>query len=503
MALTKRQRLKLRNDGTVDTAFTVERDMIEYADIATDYETRVANMKPSPTAVERVEDRSICGKVFDLNPDENGGKRLRRLVTGIAPVHFADKEDGGRMKEIDPRWVETDTHFVVRRAAYTLRVEKARGIGYRFAIDGEHTTRNLLRIGSTPARDFLNTTPVIVENRLYWREVVTGVDIYLEARADGGEFFKVIKTKTAPRRFRWRITRPLISNKIQFSAWHGAQDNMFRDHPDREFRREIEVFTEEYNRVETDRVRYEEVEGINPRSATRHGENRELTWEDGESDWQYPLNIDQPDVDVSITADGDDGFYYDPEPGSGSEAWNNNNGTGLYTIGHVDSGNYLYHPGYRFVSLSIDNGATVPAATLEVEGRHSLTGTPQFNVNAQDADDADAWATGSNPKDQTTTPESDVVMTFNATDTRQSADVAAQVEHVVGRAGWASGNAIRFGLVVANTTGTHSILAKDYNTSGYGDPASLTVTWEAGASGSSDLERGIGRGVMRGVGRGT
>jgi len=111
-----------------------------------------------------------------------------------------------------------------------------------------------------------------------------------------------------------------------------------------------------------------------------------------------------------------------------------------------------YNAGIRFPSVTVPQGATITSATITLHAER-FSGTIT-NVHAiqkgDDVDDAAAWSSTSRPSQITPTTASGVdwdptAWTSNAAYVLPA--ITDIVQEIVSRAGWASGNAMRFAIL--------------------------------------------------------
>lgn len=107
----------------------------------------------------------------------------------------------------------------------------------------------------------------------------------------------------------------------------------------------------------------------------------------------------------------------------------------------------------RFTNVTIPAGSTVTAATYSVYVYTTSNDSPDVDVFADDADNSAQPTTTAS--DLTNRTETTAKVTWTATNIgtgwKSPGDVAAVVQEVIDRAGWASGNAITI-LLDARTT---------------------------------------------------
>ncbi len=190
-------------------------------------------------------------------------------------------------------------------------------------------------------------------------------------------------------------------------------------------------------------------------------------------------------VSIPITADADDGF----DTGS---AWkihiNNYGGSDGFTIQDAAA---VQQGGVRFLSVGIPNGATINSATITLTARSSLTSFTSLTAYGDDVDSAAAWGASSRPTSGFTDTTSGTAQTTMPASGTFTLECAVPVQEIVDRAGWSSGNNMRFRLfpiagyaggTIFDLDGSHSseaVLDIDYTVGGGG---SFQAAWAIGAN---------------------
>lgn len=123
-----------------------------------------------------------------------------------------------------------------------------------------------------------------------------------------------------------------------------------------------------------------------------------------------------------------------------------------------NDGTYNYNNGYRFTNITIPSGATINSAKLTLYNYTNLarTGTTcKVKIYGVDVDDFGGFSSGATtvPSGVTrTTAETSWTLDGWGTGTidvgYDTPDIAAQIQEIIDRAGWASGNDI--GVVLIN-----------------------------------------------------
>jgi len=446
--------------------------------------------------VEKSDQRTLTTKVFQREP----GKF--RSVTGIGPSHIPDDVAAWKRGEA-VTWLDIDTSFVTdntgklgtARTFYDLKVLDD-GIGYIYnsKINGFISVR-LVEIEGKAVSSV--PVPRITPNKIFWDDVAPQLTMHLRVAPTGLDIFKRITGDQAPRSYTWEIEEtdpPILALKTITAGWDNADGN----EPTREGTgfgnriRELEMIHAQ-SAFETPSPgirRYRVTETWTGRTVTREkGEAEKKIFHD---DCVYPVLIDQ-DVTESIVADNDDGSQ---AVGAGGNWQPTVPSLYRHMISNYASGLENYN-GYRFQTVAIPQGATIDAATLTCKkingGNAPFSGTMAGN----DVDSAPAWANAAGPADMSaTTATSTFSVPSGGNGTVITTDVITQIQEIVNRAGFASGNNIALGLTVLPAAGKYAyiydytfgsqyaVLTVDYTVGGATRPVKMASTWRGYAGGS-------------------
>lgn len=440
---------------------------------------RAAEIGRAVTATEIVAQRTMRSKLFDL------GDGVRHLSTRLAPAHF--RADPANTAE---PWGEVDTdiqdlgggQWGVRDTFYEVTFDSTPGYSYR-SKRGPDVRCRLFRVGNA-APNLANVVVEVDGDRLWWRNVAPGLDMYALCRPGYVEIFKVLADASAPRSYTWTVQEIIDDTdgrpaqfRRQTAGTDAAKDRLeittdvtARPNPApgrREFR---------YRETWTGRV-----------SRIVDRQTRQRAWF---NDPVYPVLVDTA-ITENIVAGGDDG--HQSVFGWSSGFPTHELGQYIWAFGH-------YHPGHRFQTVAIDNAATITAATITVNVV-TVGGNPGTGIiYGDDVDDAAAWS-GSTAVTGITKTTASKSVSVGATGF-YAADVASIVQEIVNRGGWASGNDMRFGWI-SNVPGTgYYADFEDYTNAGT-DEAQLDVTFTAGGgSGQPTAKRFGGVPFMGGHGAG-
>lgn len=154
-----------------------------------------------------------------------------------------------------------------------------------------------------------------------------------------------------------------------------------------------------------------------------------------------------------------------------------------FTVGNKIAGND-YNGGVRFENITIPNSATISSATLRL-GYESNVSTQNITVYGDAVDSAAAWSNTSRPSSGFTNTTASASTTSPTAGPTFDITITSIVQELVNRAGWASGNNMRFAIFhdAAASYGAR-ILFEDVDV-GTGDTLQrpeLIVTYSAGGA---------------------
>lgn len=393
---------------------------------------RAAAAAPAQPPVELIEQRTVCSKVFQLD------RRRRHLSQSVVPVHY---EAGDGLAEIDTAFVtESDGTIAMRRAPYEAVVLEG-VVGWRhISRRGGWMQMELLAIDGEPVT---GPSPRVVDDQVFWDQVIPGVDLKLVAYPGGSEMFKRLD---GPRELEWLVTQsPDFAGRLNetLTGWDRRGDR-------------LEIITSRDGDVFRERWTGRVSRVVDP--VTRRKE------------WVFPDQPGRVVVDASISEDivanADDGFSL-----SNNNTWRSAAETNWYW-GAFNGSTNLSNAALRWQTLAIPAGASIDAATLTVNITIDSS-APPARIYGNDVDDAPVWSNSNLPRLATRTT---AYRQWSPTATGvQSTDVLGPVAEVLGRAGWTSGNDLALMILPYGATAGYGA-AEDYGAAGT-DPAQLDVTF--------------------------
>lgn len=192
--------------------------------------------------------------------------------------------------------------------------------------------------------------------------------------------------------------------------------------------------------------------------------------------------VDPAITQESVVANSDDCY----EDGGAS---NNLDGYAGRDYAGAAFGNF-YNAGLRFQSIPIPADATgMNSATLQVF-REGFGGAPSITIFADADDNAGTWAAGTGAERPNgsgvvrTTASTNWNSAFGSNGTYVTTpSIAAVVDEVIQRAGWAENNAIRFPVIAITTTGTNFITWNDFSNNSTTEEALFDADYIAAGGG--------------------
>lgn len=137
--------------------------------------------------------------------------------------------------------------------------------------------------------------------------------------------------------------------------------------------------------------------------------------------------------------------------------------------------------GLLFDNITIDQGDTINTASITFPVSGGANDDPHFDIYAEDTDDASTFTSSSNNISGRTPTTAKT--TWNATGVGAGAvaspDIAAVIQEIIYRPGWASGNAI---AILLDCLSTNSFRFDTYDGSG---TITLNIDYTAGGGGGS------------------
>ncbi len=405
---------------------------------------------------ELLDKRTPHSKTFDL-----GGGCFRLQVQ--KNLHFMKD---GKLEEVKLTPREDRGHWLVDQAPYALRIHP-RDPAYRYTSKNGSLSVELVDVGGQEPDV---TRPGIEGCVSVWTEIARDTDYRIAPQNRGVSTWLILKSADAPRVWSWEV----LGNAALLAPLVG-QDA-------RGQQCEIEVT----------HVGSQLVARWTGRVRSQAGLRRigRPAWTD---DAVFPVTIDPTVSDEELRNSGNDvrsSFFP---------------GTPFINVANFQSYNYMGNStafggelrvGLRFASLAIPQGTTINSATLTISRVKFGFGTnpAHIRIYADDVDDAAAWALGSGTrsvKNITRTTAFGAFTVANTVFASQVVDVRSVIQEIVDRAGWVSGNDMRFALEATDANAAAFI----FDPPGQGDTQTLFIDYGAAAT----LRPGPGRGLTHSV----
>lgn len=414
--------------------------------------------------------RTINSKTFKLD------NKKEKIVFYQTPIHYPDKN--GAFRTIDLTPVDKGDYWLLEKTFYTLKVQK-NSLELTYESDKGGKARTWLEsIDNKPLNTFnLNVSPEIRDNMIYYPDVLPDLDLYVEIRSRGVEWFKIIKNAYAPHTFEWGLEKDIEAAFEQKPKTIG-HDNKGNN---------LEALTEKLNHKQFDdgTEKYTFRETLTKRtSKIVDKKTRRKAWTD---EIEYPLVVDVPDFTETIGQGNDDGYF---SFSSGASLSVNIDLTQPnIRLGHLTTGSYSYdyRPTWRFPDINLPYEANVTLAEFKVHMKGAPVGSfPTLQIAGFNTGNVLAFtASQSMPRGSDVTTAK---VAFTGLPTSGPAqvvtDVTSIVQEIVNRGDWWANNDMAFLGVVDGAVGTNwSTKATAYEGSPI-TPTTLEITYETASSGS-------------------
>lgn len=430
-------------------------------------------------ATEVTSQRTLYTKTYKM-ADEN-----RFIIRGsLVPLHLQDISGG--FEDINPGWTQVAADrwqsTGVSQQVEILASGKSLSWSYvgidQGVVDGALTridNRELNRF-----RDLDLSTPIIEGRQISWRGILPEYDLYALLSQQRLSWSQILHGQNAPRSMTWDVSEDELSATTFMNSPRG-RDNFDQKtivaRLDVDQRRKIEVspHLSAIDRSEPGKLKYQMMAEWTGRVIQVDPETRIRSFS---ADFAYPVWID-PTVTEPIPSDANDGNEMVT-----AATWNSKLLDDYLRAGRnsVDIAN----GGFRFTTIQVPQGATIANATLtyEVSARFAPF---SLNIYGDNVDSAPSWSNSSRPSQVSKTTAS-TSLVAPATGI-QSTTITSIIQEIINRAGWASGNDMRFGIMSegAFPSGYHYLHLVDASTWGSQNFAELFIDYTVGGDVSSDV----------------
>lgn len=364
----------------------------------------------------------------------------RKIIASIGAKHYRDEK--GRLYDIDPDAlaIKDDTDEYFNHSLPFIFTLHRLGIGYTYVSrTGGQITITLTAIGDSRIDQSGDYKVTRGDGRLTFHDVATDTDIMFELHRNGLRTYRVLRSDKAPREWRWAITGDDAGLAKVSSRIAG------RDASGKELAGLV-MEAKDGNCLES-------WDGTTVVQSPDRLKSLSRTV-------AYPVIID-PDITESISSglnDSQVSRYGYPNPYVTQVQW-------------WTEIQYRLSAFFRFLTVPIDQGESIALAELILNVTSASTGT----IFGLDYDSAPAVTSLGGWQGATRTTASTA---FNPGGTGvQAFDVTAQVQEIVDRGGWSSGNDM--GFIIDPVSGFGAI--EDYSDPGT-DEAKLEITLGGSAS---------------------
>lgn len=434
--------------------------------------------KPDPS-LEQVSARTLTGKLFDL------GNGQKRLITSGAIAHIP--EDVARFTQGDTTaWSEAhplmvlnpDGTYGATGTFYELRV-RPDAVAYTLTskIQGALTIR-LVALNGAPVPPA--PPPSLNGNVLTFENLVPGFSVDLRCQPGRVSLEKRIADASAPHQMTWEALTD-GGEGVRLNWQTEGHDNatlVDQSRPTLRQRYDLEITVDVADPMPQDGggVLTTAVETVTGRVIQPNVVTRVKALSD---DIRYPLWVDV-DVVVSITTDSDDGseLLSYGTPGAWTNRQNATYGNKFFYYLIAQNGRFL---GWRFRNVTVPQGATISVATLKLHISYASSGsTITGYLWGAAADNLGTWGTGAGPLEMTKTSAKTVVSMPSATTGNKNVTVTSQVQEIVNRGGWVSGNVMGFALLQGTSSDASADRSFDDYSATFHTVAELDITYTAG-----------------------
>jgi hypothetical protein len=363
-------------------------------------------------------------------------------------------------------------------------------LGFQISANGESTLIKLRSVGGVLAANLpINTqNKTRVRNEIWFNDFLPSIDIGFVVNPQGVRTIKRLKSATAPRVFVWNVTQ--TGGEAKFADAVGRDNENELETADEPKRRLLEIITTRSSPVTVDNVTtFRVTETWTGKVFLRDPITRVMGYTDNAI---YPVTLD-PSVSYSSTSIGDSG---DEIPGV---TWNDRYYRWYWGRW---SGATPFNGAVRFTGVAVPQGATITSATLTMTEETRYNTGAKSTCRGEAADNPPAWSSSSLPSAMTpTTASANAVDSGGATTV---ITVTTIVQELVNRAGWVSGNAMRFaflgdasvnasvGFDGRDPAGNETVFDITYTTS-----STSIKTWDGLADASTKTYNGLARASIK------
>lgn len=419
---------------------------------------------PEKAIAEVTSLRVECGKHF-LMRDGN----FRASISEY-PVHYKENPDDEKAK-----WLDVDTtippNLKVTKAQHITQIFSDR-IGYSYTSRrGGGVTVELRKVGGSRNLALNSKPPIIDGHTCKWENVAPDLDIVLFIYPYGVEFFKILRSEAAPVTFEWSYTyteAKHIRMQVETRATDSSVRKAVREKDMPEYLRRsanIKCSTKTWVQEDGSKVSrlFEEFTG---EVKVRDPRTRVARWEKGLT--EYPVVVDATVSEVPGDGDDDTGVSHFSTASVSSSLVSQTASSIKLGKGTVYNQTYFQYnqlsAGFRFQTIGITNGSTINTASITLK---KASGTNSLSLTAfvDNVDDAAAWGTGLNmPHRITRFPAFGKAVNLNSATTGApgstwTLDAKTMVQQIVNRAGWTTGNDMRFFFAASASTGYDKVWA--------------------------------------------
>jgi hypothetical protein len=322
------------------------------------------------------------------------------LNTAVGPINYKDDYSNP-----DEYYKSIDTTVVngqVTKAPYILTIDAAnKSVFIKDKRTGDNVTISMQSLGKNDVKGKGNA--VISGNSATWTDIATDTDIKIVAGNTGVKFQRILKSDKADTQATFNIDQKGQGINVNYVATQSGKTIPLKANLDKG------ILTEDIDRSKADTL-------------------------------SYPLTID-PTIDVSVSASSDDAMVI---PATSDIELS------IVYLNFGKESTTPYKSGIRFANVQVPKYATINSSYMQFTGSSDgeWATTCNANIYAENVDNAATYSTYANFDGRSLTSavawNNIGAWTQNSQTNAQTPDITTLVTAIMGRSGWATGNAIAF-----------------------------------------------------------
>lgn len=402
---------------------------------------------------ELLHKRTVNTKLFDL------GNNQFELIKSPVPIHYFNN---GVLEDIDTNFVDKGTYYEITKAPYDGIIFKDK-IKYQFtAKTGGRVDVELREIGGVDILNLnLNINLIKDKNdKLIYKNVLQGLDIIIVANQYKFEAYKILNNNKVPVSFKWDVFEDKKTDAKFITKTAGVDSN----------NKEINLLNNNSvsNYVTKTKIDLNKISFYEEFTNEVKIRNRKTRIKSLSKNVKYPIIIDAS-VSINVSANADDGY----ESSSASwHSWVSNIQEIRISVVSI----YNYNGGFKFNNVTIPQGATINSASMVWFVTNNAQGQT-IKIYGDNVDSAVVWSKSSLPSNMTKTTAFGSFSPTAVVGNTTNAPITSPLQEIINRAGWISGNNVRFGAFP-------QVVGKSFKVADFANAnpqASLSVVYTVGA----------------------